>query len=96
MECRQFFVYIMTNRSNRALYTGITNNLIRRVHEHRNNIFEGFTKKYNVHKLVYFEAFDDPDNAIRREKQLKAGSRKKKTDLIDAFNPDWEDLTDKL
>ena len=96
MEYRQFFVYMMTNKTNRVLYTGITNNLIRRVHEHKNGLFKGFTKKYNADKVVYFEVFDDPENAIRREKQIKAGSRQKKIDLINGFNPDWQDMTDKL
>jgi len=93
-QARQYFVYIMTNKNNRVLYTGVTNDLNRRVCEHRNKVMDGFTKKYNVCKLVYFECFDDPDNAIRREKQIKGGSRKKKEELIDQFNREWEDLTE--
>jgi putative endonuclease len=74
----------------------VTNNLIRRVQEHRSKQVEGFTKKYNVTKLVYFEAFDSPQSAIAREKQIKAGSRQKKLRLINAMNPEWKDLYDDL
>jgi len=70
----------------------MTNNLLRRVWEHKSKLIEGFTKKYNVDKLVYFESFDSPEEAIKREKQLKAGSRKKKIDLINNKNPEWKDL----
>lgn len=93
---KQYFVYIMTNKSNRVLYTGLTNSLIRRVHEHKNKNLDGFTKKYKVCKLVYFECFDNPENAIKREKQLKGGSRKKKIELIEQSNSEWEDLSEKL
>jgi len=75
---RQYYVYIMTNKYNTILYTGITNDLKRRVYEHKEKLIRGFTKKYNVIKLVYYEVFEDPENAILREKQIKAGSRKKK------------------
>ena len=74
----------------------MTNNLIRRVYEHKEKIIDGFTKKYNCTKLVYYEIFNDPYNAIAREKQIKAGSRKKKIDLINAMNPKWKDLYDDL
>ncbi len=84
MEERQYCVYIMTNVHNIVLYTGVTNNLQRRVLEHRSGEGGAFTKKYNVHKLVYFENGDDVNVAIFREKQIKAGSRKKKIDLITA------------
>jgi len=74
----------------------MTNNLIRRVNKHKEKIIEGFTKKYNCTKLVYYEIFNDPYNAIAREKQIKAGSRKKKLKLINSFNPAWKDLYDEL
>jgi len=90
----QFYVYIMTNQYNTVLYTGVTNNLARRVEEHKNKSVAGFTTKYNITKLVYFEAFDNPASAIAREKQLKGGSRQKKLDLVSAANPRWQDLTD--
>jgi len=76
----------MTNKSNNVLYTGVTNNLKRRIYEHKQKLINGFIKKYNVNKLVYYEVFDDIYNAIRREKQIKGGSRKKKLDLINSFN----------
>jgi len=89
---KNFFVYIMTNKNNTVLYTGVTNNLIRRVYEHKEKLIEGFTKKYNCSKLVWYEVYDDSYNAIAREKQIKAGSRKKKLDLINSFNPEWKDI----
>jgi putative endonuclease len=79
---KQYYVYIMTNKNNSVLYTGITNDLKRRIYEHKEKFVSGFTKKYNVRKLVYYEVFQDPENAILREKQIKAGSRGKKIDLI--------------
>ena len=75
---RQYFIYIMTNKNNNVLYVGVTNNLIRRVYEHRNKLIEGFTQKYNVIKLAYYEVFNDSLSAITREKQIKGGSRQKK------------------
>ena len=93
---KQCYVYIMTNKNNSVIYTGMTNNLIRRVYEHKEKMIDGFTKKYNCTKLVYYEIFNDPYNAIAREKQIKAGSRKKKIDLINAVNPEWKDLYDDL
>jgi len=92
----QYYVYIMTNKNNRVLYTGITNDLKRRVYEHREKFVSGFTGKYNVTKLVYYEILEDPENAILREKQIKAGSRQKKIDLIKSFNQEWNDLYDGL
>ena len=89
---KQYFVYIMTSRHNTVLYTGVTSNLEKRVWEHRTGIHEGFTKKYHITKLVYYEMYEDPTSAIAREKQLKAGSRKKKIALIEAANPRWEEL----
>jgi len=86
----------MTNKNNRVLYTGITSDLKRRVYEHKEKLVRGFTKKYNVSKLVYFEIYEDPENAIFREKKIKAGSRQKKIDLINALNGKWQDLYDKI
>lgn len=82
----------MTNKNNTVLYTGVTNNLVRRVYEHKEKLIEGFTKRYNCTKLVWYEIYDDPYNAISREKQIKAGSRKKKIDLVNSMNPEWKDL----
>ena len=93
---KQYFIYIMTNKWNRVLYTGVTNNLIRRAYEHKTVLLEGFTKKYHVNKLVYYEICDDIENAILREKQIKAGSRKKKIELIRSINTEWKDLYDEL
>ncbi len=87
-----YFVYILTNVRHTVLYTGVTRDLKRRVSEHKKKLIEGFTKKYNVEKLVYFEPFSDIRMAIAREKQIKAGSRQKKLDLIDGMNPKWDDL----
>ena len=86
----------MANEYNSVLYTGVTNNLTRRVSEHRSRLVEGFTKKYNVNKLVYFEIFDNVNDAIAREKQIKGGSRKKKYVLVRTFNKMWKDLTGEL
>ena len=84
----------MTNKSNTVLYTGVTNNLPRRVYEHKNKIGSKFTQKYNVNKLVYYEVFNKPKVAILREKQIKAGSRQKKIDLIRKNNQTFKDLSD--
>ena len=92
MERNYPCVYIMTNKYNSVLYTGVTNNLIRRVYEHKNKIVEGFTQKYNLDKLIYYEFHEDIRVAIAREKQIKAGSRKKKIDMIHRQNPEWKDL----
>jgi putative endonuclease len=83
----------MTNKS-KTLYTGVTNNLSRRVYEHKNKLIDGFTKKYQINKLVYFELFNNIDDAIRREKQIKGWIRKKKIDLIKSMNPDWKDISE--
>lgn len=89
----QYYVYIMTNRS-RTLYVGVTNNLKRRVLEHKQKLFEGFTKKYNLTRLVYFEHTSDVRAAIRREKQIKGWLRKRKVALIKSINPKWRDLSE--
>jgi len=92
----QSFVYILTNNHHTTLYIGVTNSLIRRTFEHKEKLTKGFSKKYNLTKLVYYELFSDITLAIAREKQLKGGSRHKKLDLINKFNPDWEDLYNKI
>jgi len=89
----QYYVYIMTNRS-KTLYTGVTNDLIRRVYEHKNKMVEGFTKKYNITKLVYFKETEDIQAAILREKQIKGWLRSKKMALIESVNPQWKDLSE--
>lgn len=91
MRQRQYYVYIMTNQKNYVLYIGVTNDIKVRVYEHKNGIGSKFTKMYEIDKLVYLEEYDDINNAIAREKQLKAGSRQNKIDLITKFNPDWQD-----
>jgi putative endonuclease len=93
---KKYYVYILTNKTNKVLYTGVTNDLKRRVYEHKNKLIEGFTRKYNTNKLVYFELFDDIRYAIMREKQIKAGSRQKKLDLINNINEKWIDLYNEL
>lgn len=82
----------MTNKS-KTLYVGVTNNLQRRVYEHKNKIIQGFTSKYNITKVVYFEVFNDIESAIKREKQIKGWLRKKKIELIESMNPEWNDLS---
>jgi len=83
----------MTNKNNTVIYTGVTSDLKKRVHQHRQRLVKGFTKKYNIDKLVYYEVLDDAYNAISREKQIKAGSRQKKINLINAVNKEWTDLS---
>ena len=85
-------VYIMTNKSNHVLYTGVTSNLFKRVAEHKDKVIAGFTSSYNVNKLVYYEEYETMAEAIAREKQIKGGSRKKKIELINRMNPEWRDL----
>jgi len=89
---KTFAVYILANKNNTVLYTGVTNDLLRRISEHKSKVFPGFSKRYNVDKLVYYEFFENPELAIAREKQIKGGSRKKKEDLINIQNPEWLDL----
>ena len=89
-----YFVYMLTNWDDSVLYIGVTSNLPRRLYEHRNGLVEGFTKKYNIHKLVYFEETSDVYAAISREKQLKKWNRSKKNELIKKANPQWADLSE--
>jgi len=90
---KQYYIYILTSRSG-TLYTGVTNNLHRRVYEHKHKLVEGFTNKYNVDRLVYFETFPNVRDAIGREKQIKGYRRSKKIALIESMNPKWQDLSD--
>ncbi len=91
-----YYVYMLTNHNNKVLYTGVTNNLCRRLYEHKNKLVKGFTEKYNVNKLVYFEESNNPEDAIKREKQIKGWKREKKNSLIETINPEWEDLSIKF
>jgi putative endonuclease len=92
MNKREYCVYILTNKNHTTLYTGVTNNLVRRVFEHKNHIIKGFSDKYNLEYLVFYEVTNDIQVAILREKQIKGGSRKKKIELINNLNPEWQDL----
>jgi len=96
MRERHYYVYIMTNWKNTVLYTGVTNDLNRRVHEHKEKLVDGFTKKYNLTKLVYYEVAENVEAAILREKQIKSGSRQKKVELIVSMNESWADLSGEL
>ena len=91
-----YYVYIMTNRKEGSLYIGITNNLARRAYEHREKLVSGFTQKYNLHRLVYYETYQTAQEAIQREKNMKEGKRAWKTELIETMNPDWRDLYEEL
>ena len=93
---KQYYVYVLASKRNGTIYIGITSNLIQRVWQHKEKFIVGFTKKYNVNKLVYFEADDDVEQAILREKRLKNWRRKWKVDLIEESNPDWKDLYNDL
>jgi len=96
MGDREYYVYIMTNPRHTVLYTGVTGDLVKRAWEHKEKFVDGFTTRYNVSKLVYFEVCSDALAAIAREKQIKGGSRRKKLDLINAFNDAWRDLSSEL
>ena len=87
-----YFVYILTNKKNGILYTGMTNNLVRRIYEHKNSVFDGFSKAYKLHLLVYYEIQNDINEAIKREKQIKKWKRRWKVEMIEKGNPEWEDL----
>ena len=92
MENHDYFIYILTNKNNKVMYIGVTNNLKRRLYEHKNRLVDGFTKTYNVDKLVYYEHTNDVESAIAREKQLKGWSRIKKDMLVENKNPEWKEL----
>ena len=91
-----YHVYILTNKRNGALYIGVTSNLLERVDQHKRGIYDGFTKKYSINKLVYYETFENINDAIAREKQLKKFNRKWKIELIEKENPTWRDIYDGL
>ena len=93
---KSYYVYILASPRNGLLYVGMTNSLPRRLEEHQNGEIEGFTKKFGIHKLVYYEVFEDALNAISREKQLKRWTRAKKNALVEKVNPEWADLSEKL
>ena len=93
---KQYFLYIMASKKNGTLYIGVTNNLARRVYEHKEGLIEGFTKKYNVKILVYYEVYNDMYEAIKREKAMKKWLRKWKIELIEKTNPDWKDLYEEI
>ena len=93
---KKSFTYILTNKTGSVLYVGVTNNLLRRMHEHKNKLIEGFTKKYNLTSLVYYEVHDHIEDAIYREKMIKKKSKKGKIRLIETLNKNWEDLSNRL
>ena len=93
---KKMYVYIITNKVNTSVYVGVTNDLVRRIGEHKNKIIKGFTSKYNLNKLVYYEIYDDEISAITREKRLKQYNREWKNDVINKFNPNWRDLYDEI
>lgn len=90
----QYYVYLLTNWNDRVIYTGVTNDLQRRLYEHKHELADGFTKRYHIHKLVYFETTSDVYAAIEREKQIKSWTRAAKNALVDTMNPDWKDLSE--
>ena len=96
MNEKQYYVYIITNKYNTTIYVGVTNNLARRIYEHKNKLVEGFSSKYNLNKLIYFECTENVESAIIREKQIKNYSRAKKELLIEKINPNREDLYESI
>jgi putative endonuclease len=96
MKDHNYFVYLLTNWNNKVLYVGVTNDLTRRIYEHSNKLINGFTKKYNLNKLVYFEKYSDINQAITREKEVKKWRREKKNKLVESINPEWKDLNNEL
>lgn len=94
MMYNTYYIYMMTNITNKVLYTGVTNDLERRVREHKSGLIPGFTQKYNCKKLVYYESFSDIEQAIRREKLIKEYRREKKNQLVESLNPEWKDLSE--
>jgi putative endonuclease len=96
LKHHNYYIYIISNWNNKVIYVGMTNDLERRIYEHKNKIFEGFSKKYNLNKLVYYEYTNDVTAAILREKQVKKWRREKKNNLIESMNPEWKDLAEEL
>ncbi|MFH0847188.1 MAG: GIY-YIG nuclease family protein [Chloroflexota bacterium] len=92
----QYYVYIMANNTNVALYIGVTRDLNKRVYEHKRKLARGFAEKHDIDKLVYYEVFSDPENAILREKRLKGSSRARKNRLVESLNPEWRDLYEEI
>ena len=92
MKKKDFYVYILSSKRNGTLYVGVTSDLVKRVYEHKNNLVEGFTKKYSVHSLVWYETHDSAESAITREKQIKKSKRVWKLEMIEQSNPEWNDL----
>ncbi len=93
MQEQKYYVYLLTNQNNKVMYVGVTNNLSRRIYEHKNCLIEGFTKKYNINKLVYFEETVNVNSAIEREKEIKKWRREKKNALVERANLNWKDLS---
>ena len=96
MKNHNYYIYFITNKYNNVLYLGMTNNLIRRIYEHKNKMIDGFSKRYNLYKLVYYENISSVETAITREKEIKKWRREKKNKLIEAMNPEWKDLSEGL
>ena len=92
----KYYIYILSNKTDSTLYVGVTNDLVRRIYEHKNKLADGFTKKYNLNKLVYYEVTPTIETAIKREKYLKGKTRAFKVDLINSFNPEWKDLYESI
>ncbi|HSA07045.1 MAG TPA: GIY-YIG nuclease family protein [Candidatus Gastranaerophilales bacterium] len=95
MKDKQYYIYMMTNYKETTLYTGVTNSLERRVYEHKNKLLKSFSSKYNLNKLVYYEIYNDIEQAIIREKQIKSWSRKRKNELVNNLNENWDDLSER-
>ena len=93
---KDYYVYVLASQRNGTLYVGVTSNLLKRIWEHKNKVIQGFTQKYSVDKLVYFEQYRDPENAIKREKRLKNYNRQWKLELVEKENPEWRDLYTEL
>jgi putative endonuclease len=96
MNSKNYYVYILTNKKDGVFYTGVTSDLVKRIYEHKNNVVEGFSKKYNTKTLVYYEIFEEIEFAIKREKRLKKWNRDWKIKVIEQMNPNWEDLYNKI
>ena len=96
MNDRTYYVYILTNQNNKVMYVGMTNNLKRRIYEHKNKLVDGFSKKYNLNKLVYFESSSQIEPILNREKEIKKWRREKKNNLVESMNPEWKDLSIEL